>query len=414
MMGRIKEIFSKYWWLIAGMALLAAILFLTIPASQTTPPMITPVLTLEKSPAALSPDAELTQIAIHATPTPIPTATPWDIATPTSQEPTATMVKPRIINPLTGLRVADSEILQRQPVLVKLANWPRSLRPFNQIINADLVFEYYNGHQTNHLLALFYTNDATAVGPLAPGRLIDARLARHYQADLVVASADDMVTGVFENTLADRVFYRGYAPCPGICTETAAQGGNTVVDTAAIRAFALENRPPLTAVQMEEQYFAPNFNDWDEIATRFSYMYADFSVMDWRYDPESGKYQLWQEVEDENGVLSLAQSFDRDSGEPIAFDNVIFLMANYIEYNSTTYDINMREGDPNQVAILLRNGKLTYGTWYSESLSDPFQFYVGGDPYPLKPGRSWITFATTISRPEATVEGEWDLVFRLR
>ncbi|NLB72250.1 MAG: hypothetical protein GX797_09655, partial [Chloroflexi bacterium] len=87
MMGRIKQIFSKYWWLIAGMALLAAILFLTIPASQTMPPMITPVLTLEKSPAALSPDAELTQIAIHATPTPIPTATPWDIATPTSQEP---------------------------------------------------------------------------------------------------------------------------------------------------------------------------------------------------------------------------------------------------------------------------------------------------------------------------------------
>ena len=137
------------------MALLAAILFLTIPASQTMPPMITPVLTLEKSPAALSPDAELTQIAIHATPTPIPTATPWDIATPPSQEPPATMVKPRIINPQTGLRVAASEILQRQPELVKLANWPRSLRPFNQIINAALVFEYYNGHQTTHLLALF-------------------------------------------------------------------------------------------------------------------------------------------------------------------------------------------------------------------------------------------------------------------
>ena len=59
--------------------------------------------------------------------------------------------------------------------MVKLANWPQSLRPFNQIINADIVFEYYIGHQTNHLLALFYGSDASAVGPLAPGRVVDAR-----------------------------------------------------------------------------------------------------------------------------------------------------------------------------------------------------------------------------------------------
>ena len=409
-----RESQSHKWVLAFSLSVLLISLSILMNACifHSAPPQITPVITAVQSPAPLSLEGKQTQIAIHATATPIPTATPWPIATPTSQEPTPTISRIRF-NPLTGLIATDVDLLLRRPVMVKLANWPRNLRPFNQIINADLVFEYYNGYQTNHLLALFYTSDAAAVGPLAPGRLIDARLARHYQADLVVASADDMVTGVFENTLPGQVFYRGFAPCPGICTETQAQGGNTVVDTAAIRAFALEDRSTRTTTKMEDQFFSLRLNDWDEIATRFSYMYADFSVMDWRYDEKSGKYQLWQEAEDEDGNLTLAQSFDRDSGEPIAFDNLIFVMANYIEYDLTTYDINLREGDPNQVAILLRNGKLTYGNWYSESLSDPFQFFVGGESYPLKAGKSWITFATTTSRPVPTIEGEWDMEFKL-
>lgn len=371
--------------------------------------MITPARTL----APLSPQQKETQLAIQATATPIPSPTPFPLASAT---PMATRT-PKVydnINPFTGLSLRDDSDLLKRPVMVKLANWPRSLRPFNQINQADLVFEYYNGHQTNHLLALFYTSDATAVGPLAPGRLLDARLARHYQADLVVASAPEMIEGVFANTLPDRVFYRGYAPCPGICTETEAQGGNTVVDTAAIRDFSAQDRPPRTINRSENLSFSPKIQNWDEDASRFSYLYADFSVMDWRYNPDTGKYHLWQEVEDENGELSLQPSYDRDSGEPIAFENIVFMMSNYIVYNSVTYDINLREADPNQMAIFLRDGKLTYGTWFSSNQTESFTFFSGGKPYLFKPGRSWYVFTTTLSRPESTVDGEWDLIFRLK
>lgn len=395
------------------LGLVFTLLFLSACTIPSHPPQITPVITQAPTEIPLSPEQKLTQLAIHATPTPKPSPTPWPIASPTLLA-TQTPKILQDINPFTGLSLSDPNQLLRRPIMVKLANWPRSLRPFNQIINADLVFEYYNGHQTNHLLALFYTSDAQAVGPLAPGRLIDARLARHYQAELVVASAPEMVEGVFANTLPNRVYYRGYAPCPGICTETEAQGGNTVVDTAAIRNFSVKDRPPRTINRVENLLFTPRIDEWDEVATRFSYMYADFSVMDWRYDEDTGKYNLWQEVADQEGKLSLAQSFDRDSGKPIAFDNVIFMMSSYIEYNSVTYDINMREGDPNQVAILLRDGKLTYGTWFSSGLSEPFQFFANGRTYPLKPGRSWVVFTTPISRPSPTIEGEWDLIFKLK
>jgi hypothetical protein len=159
--------------------------------------------------------------------------------------------------------------------------------------------------------------------------------------------------------------------------------------------------------------FSVTINKWDDVATRFSYLYADFSVMDWRYSSETGRYHLWQEVEEEDGNLQLEPSYDSD-GSPVAFENLIFIMANYIEYNTSTYDINLREGDPNQLAILLRDGKLTYGTWFSETATDPFSFFVEGKPYTLKPGRSWITISSTISRPERVAEGEWDLVFKLR
>ncbi len=90
------------------------------------------------------------------------------------------------------------------------------------------------------------------------------------------------------------------------------------------------------------------------------------------------------------------------------------MMSNYIEYNSVTYDINLREADPNQVAIFLRDGKMTYGTWFSNNQTESFTFFSGGKPYLFKPGRSWYVFTTTLSRPESTVDGEWDLIFRLK
>ena len=402
----------RNWGLILELIVGGSILFWAISRPQSNPPKITPVMTLQKSPTAISAVVEQTQIAIHATPTPVPSPTAWAIATPTI----AVDVTPRIIystNPLTGLKVEDADLQNRKPLLVKLLNWPRSVRPFSQINQADIIFEYYTGAQTNQLLALFYTNDADSVGALGPGRLVDTRLTQHYQADLVVSTVDTMVKGVFENSLPERVFYQGFTACPGICTLPVDQGGLTYANTTAIRNIAEAERPQNAAPLFKVMPFSVPINSWDDTATRFSYLYADFSVMDWRYSSETGRYHLWQEVEDENGNLQLEPSYDSD-GVPVAFENLVFIMANYIEYNASTYDVNLREGDPNQRAIFLRDGKLTYGTWFAETATEPFSFYAGGKPYTLKPGRSWITISSTFSRPERVAEGEWDLVFKLR
>ncbi len=402
-MGK-KSIFRQVVLAVLGMLLFSC--------SVLSPaPKITPLITdLPRTPTMNSDQAQ-TKAAFQSTPTPFPSPTAWNVVTPTL---TLRSIPAELntTNPLTGLEVENPDLLWERPIMVKLANWPQSLRPANQITHADIVFEYYIGHQMNHLLALFYGGDAVAAGPLAPGRVVDARLARRYQANLIAASAPVTVEGVFEQTLLDRVFYRGYAPCPGICTETQAQGGNTVVDTAAMRAYINATETDNAIERLPELNFKKRIETWDEIALRVSYMYADFSVMDWRYDKIYGGYQLWQDFQSEDGTYSLSQTFDRDTNQPLLFENVLILLADYIEYNSSFYDIDFRENDPHQAAIFLRDGKLTHGTWYAPGINQPLQFFDSrGNPYYLKPGQTWITFASTTSRMELVEDGIWDITF---
>lgn len=415
-----KNGLAKRWLIGLGVLLILLLILFFAKGSFNAPPQLTPVVTLQKSPTLLSGELEAQQIAIHATPSPVPSPTPWEIATATplySPRPTASY----FLNPFTGKSRnqletdggdSGEDIFYRKPVMVKLLNWPRNQRPLSQINQADLVFEYYSGHQTNQFLALYYGNEPEDVGPLGPGALIDARLTRHYQANLVVSTVGSVVQGVFNNSIPDQVFYQGFTSCPPICTEPVAVGGQTFVNIPAIQDMIKEDRFKSELLGLPSSQFSAILTSWDEKATRFSHLYADFSVMDWRYNANTQKYELWQEVEDENGKLVLAQSFD-SNGKAIEFENVLFLASDYIEYNATTYDVNLREGDPNQQAILLRDGKLTYGTWSSDSATEPFKFFAHGKTYGLKPGKSWITFTSRISRPEKVADGEWDLVFSL-
>ncbi|NLC13027.1 MAG: hypothetical protein GX768_03145, partial [Chloroflexi bacterium] len=122
LMGKDGQFSWKNWGLLLELIVGGSILFWAISRPQVNPPMITPVMTLQKSPTALSSELEQTQIAIHATPTPVPSPTAWAIATPTTEVD----VTPRIIyttNPFTGLQISDMEQLAREPFMVKLLNW---------------------------------------------------------------------------------------------------------------------------------------------------------------------------------------------------------------------------------------------------------------------------------------------------
>ena len=378
-----------------------------------TPPQLTPAASTGTATPTLNAQQLQTQIAYGNTPTPQPSATPWPIEAPTEANLLA-LNAAEVLNPLTGEPPSDEALLQQRPILVKIANWPQLLRPEVGLTEADIVFEYYLGFQMNHLAALYYGGNAPTVGPLAPGRLIDARLAEHYQANLAYDSAENMIEGVFNSVLPGRKLSRDFTRCPAICTETDALGGNTMVDTSALREHIAGLGTEEFVPALEGMQFDAKASAWDENAERLSYMYADFSVMDWRYDEAEGRYMLWQDYQDPTGIITLAQTRDRDTQEAVGFDNVIILFSHYITYGPELFDIDMREGDPEQRALLLRDGRMYFGTWQSSGPDQPFTFFgMDGSPLKLKPGSTWMTFASVTTRTKQVSPGNWDLTFVL-
>lgn len=390
-----------------------AALLLSACTGSNRPPLLTPAARKDASPTPNAIQLQ-TQAASGFTPTPLPSPTPWPISTASATVPIPNLAAANI-NPLTGLTVKDPALLEQRPVLVKLANWPEQLRLVASLNQADLVFEYYIGHQMNHFLALFHGQEGTSIGPLAPARIMDARLTEHYQGVLAYASADTSVEKILTEVLPDRAFARGFAPCPAICTLTTADGENTFVDTGALREYMSNQELESFAPDLTGMIFDTQLTFWDEEADNLSLLYADFSVMDWRYDPSTRKYQLWQDHVADDGSIQLTQSFDVNDDAPIAFDNVLILFANYIEYSPTMYDVDFREGDPNQQALLLRDGKLIYGTWLASDTMSALEFNtLDGTPLALKPGRSWITFASVKTSTEQVSNGIWELNFSVK
>jgi hypothetical protein len=79
-------------------------------------------------------------------------------------------------------------LLERRPVIVKVANYPAVGRPHAGLSYADIVWEYYIGEGSNRFAALYYGQDASKIGPVRSGRLVDPELARMYQAVLAFSA----------------------------------------------------------------------------------------------------------------------------------------------------------------------------------------------------------------------------------
>jgi hypothetical protein len=163
--------------------------------------------------AALDPQAAegkmLTSVAKTLTAAPTLTPVPTSTSTPTPTiTPTAVPVLygptdfPDNINPLTGLEVEDPSILDRRPVLIKVAN-QLAARPHAGLSNADIVFDYYIGSGGDRFTALFYGKDDNKVGSVRSGRYVDVPLTQMYNGVLGMVSAWKPVLDEILGTWAD-------------------------------------------------------------------------------------------------------------------------------------------------------------------------------------------------------------------
>lgn len=365
----------------------------------------------------LSPDEQtavvrtLTAMAPTEQPaTATPTGTPTPLPTPTSTQGNTSVGPdefPEGVNPLTGLEVENPDLLKRRPVLVKVANYPASGRPHAGLSYADIVFEYYIGGGSNRFNAIYYGQDCEKVGPVRSGRLVDPELTRMYQGVLAMSGANqENVFPRITELLGDRIITEGN--CPGLCRDDYTVTGvfaNTADITTVMKAKGVQiDNPDLTGMLFDSK--VPAGGEPGEKATL---IYNYYNKGDWVYDSDSGKYLRW--IENAYNYSEMIPLVDRLTNEQLAFSNVIMAYANYTEYTSVLHAIGVWDNTTGNNAILFRDGKAYPIVWKTVDPDKPMVFLdAEGNPFPLKPGNTWINLIGNSSTLEEA-NGTWTFTF---
>lgn len=371
-------------------------------AESAAQPLIFPTVT--DSPT--SRPAPTATLAPSRTPNATPTATPYVVGV---------MNLPADINPLTGLKVSDPSKLERRPVMVKIANYPRSGRPHSGLSFADLVFEYYIGEYASRFAAVFYSQDAEKAGPLRSGRMVDADLASLYQAVLVYGNADPRVDKVLVDTLGSLAVTFDDAPCPPICGLDTHSTAGVYADTSAMNSYMLSKgisnpRPNLGGMVFDERV---PFGG--RAAEQLAVMFGPQDRGEWRYDPSSQNYLRWIEDIRSNGQMVMIPLPDRQTGQQLAFSNVVVIYATYVEYLPTMHEILISQNVEPGRAFLFRDGVMVKGTWNVSAQNRPLRFTNElGLPITFKPGNTWIVIVGQGSDLFESQEGKWELEYHTK
>ncbi|PKN99184.1 MAG: hypothetical protein CVU42_09995 [Chloroflexi bacterium HGW-Chloroflexi-4] len=353
------------------------------------------------------------------TSTPIPTAT--STATPTASPTPITVAYgptnfPANVNPLTGLEVEDPAILDRRPVMMKVANQAAG-RPHAGLTNADIVFDYYIGNGLDRFVALYYGKDDTRVGSMRSGRLVDIPLTQMYQGIIGIISAWKPELDAILGTLGGRVVNTEHCneQFKAICddgpnTETSVFG-NTAEMTAyyASKDYATNDKPNLDGMA-----FATVPPAGGVPANQFTMRFGKNINHQWIYDPLTKKYMHWIDEVDGSGNSRMIPLVDRNNGEQLSTSNVITIFAKLNVLNGDTdsiheYEIQGAKGR----ALICRDGKI-YDVFYKAGWDTPIQFFdAEGNPFQLQPGNTWIHLTGVYSKVEEEPAGTWMIRLRL-
>ena len=367
------------------------------------------------------------QAAVYQTLTAVPTNTVVPTATATSTpEPTPTqgIVNiqvgptnfPANVDPLTGLTVSDPTILNRRPIMIKVANYPRSGRPHAGLSQADIVFDYYIGEGGNRFLALYYGQDSKKVGPIRSGRLIDRFLVTEYQGVLGLEYAYPPVYEKILDMLGyARVISGSAQTCPAICSDGPYTVLSNFADTAEVTKL-YATRAGATDVNTKPNLDGMAFNTTPPAngvpGTEFTMQFSRANLGQWKFDTTTKKYLHWSEDEDTSGNVILVPLNDRNTNQQLAFSNVIVVFANYETLNGddTLHEVTI--SGANGRALLFRDGQMYDGYWKNTNAAMPIQFYTkDNQPLELQPGNTWISITGLNSLLAEDQPGIWRVVF---
>ena len=410
-----------------GVLLIALIVFAASCDIQPTEVPLTGI----PSPTPFQPLAEDTSVSLYTSAAPTPLNLPT--FTPLPPTPTERVIRPELLpegvnvpaftlpkdlNPLTGLPPSDPTLMERRPLAIKVANYPRYNRPQAGLTLADNVYEYYIEGGLTRFIAVFYGNNSEWVGPVRSGRYFDEHIQRMYHAYLVFKFADPRVETHLETTsdVAPFLVVPSIGSCPPFRLkpdrDVEAYNNsyfNTVLWEDCVAQYGLENERQA----IRTGFFSEEMPPPSELSgTRMYTYYSADSYNYWDYDAENKQYIRYQELSDNRndkpetyGVL-----IDSVTGESVHASNVVFLLvhhnfSNTFDEEDEVYQIDLTDTGE---AYVFRDGVGIPARWIRTNRDQPLLLTtLTGAPIYLRPG---ITFYEVLGSASYVDQdaGEWN------
>lgn len=322
---------------------------------------------------------------------------------------------PAGFNPLTGEPCQDPALLQLSPALVSVTNFPPKARPQAGLSYAPVVSEMTIGEGMTRFLAMFYCNfpqvsaltrpDQAVIGPIRSGRLPYESLRKLYNGFLIMASGSAEVVP----SLSESV---------NIFGSDESDINSALIDISRLQAIAEANSKGKDPPNLTGNLFDPNPPGGGQDASKLWVFYSFLNQIQWAYDAGKGVYLRSQDNADGSGAFT--PSTDRLNGERLGFDNVVVLYAEHRVLNKerTLIDINLLY--TGNVAYLFRDGMM-YPIYWLTMNGDyerrtgrlrPIRFTdQNWQPFPLKPGNTWIEIVDINAALEEFEPGSWKVRF---
>jgi hypothetical protein len=369
------------------------------PATPTATPTLEITATITSSPTPLPPTL---------TPTPEPTAIP---AYP--PEGIGPDTFPQNVDPLTGLVPPDPSLLDRRPLMVKVSNIPRYVRPQWGLSLADHVYEYYTEYGSTRYIAIYLGQDASQVGPIRSARFFDDNIIRAYKAIFTFGYADFRVM--------DKLFSADYAKRLVLESENTPlfrydpNGYNhLMIDTSELSKYINSKGVDNTRQDLHGMFFKMEAPANGQLVQQIFVHYSNAIYNKWEFDVSTGKYLRSSDTVDAERATTevYAPLTDALTNKPVTAANVVFLEIPYqfVNKNPEQFEIPfIGEGK----AYAFRDGQGYDVRWLRMTQDAMVSLKnIDGTPFAFKPGNTFFEVIGTTSTLTQDEQG-WRFVFHI-
>jgi hypothetical protein len=228
-----------------------------------------------------------------------------------------------------------------------------------------------------------------------------------YRGLFVFGSGDERVRErLYNSNFAERLIVEWQVECPALCRPDPVTN-YLYANTATLHEYVREQGISDERQNLDGMRFHSQVPDGGQPAERVYAWYSAVIYNRWDYDPPSGRYYRYVDVENALDGQPEVYTPLRDAfGDiPISADNVVILLMPHTFYSESPEIVEMGfyESGP---AYAFRNGQGYQLEWVRANEEGLYALYTNdGDVYSFKPGTTWFEImgsSTPINQDEAT------------